>query len=385
MVRPNTAVHVGVYAGSLRPGGGLTVLRTMVNGLSQYPDIHVTVFSGAADSASFMTEMTAGLDNVSHRTFFPGVSSGIRYLFSKTAFVTPRILGTNFDVVVSFNYFLPSYCGLIVVHLNLLSFLEVPWSAGSLGVLKRLDARTACRKADLNIFESRFLLNAATEAVRAQINNPTVSYVGLDPEFRVIAKSVTESEGWENNSILLVSSTQAHKDNSTCLRAVAALVAQRPDVSWHLTVVGGQSSEQWLRFREEARDLGISSHTTFLGPVSKARLRDLFRRSLCSINASRVESFSMVALESMACGCPPIVVRATAIPESVGDAGVLVEPGSATQFASAILAFHENEEFRNAYVKAGFRHASNFSGNRFVQDLKDGIQSVRRLYVSTDE
>jgi glycosyltransferase involved in cell wall biosynthesis len=63
----------------------------------------------------------------------------------------------------------------------------------------------------------------------------------------------------------------------------------------------------------------------FTGWLSDDELIDLYRRARVYVQASRHEGFGLAVAEAMLAGCIPVVVNATAMPEVVGDAGVLIE------------------------------------------------------------
>lgn len=60
------------------------------------------------------------------------------------------------------------------------------------------------------------------------------------------------------------------------------------------------------------------------------------------------EQFGYVLIESMACGKPVISTRTGSIPDVVGDAGLLVEPGHPQALGDAILALIQDEKTRAA-------------------------------------
>ena len=60
--------------------------------------------------------------------------------------------------------------------------------------------------------------------------------------------------------------------------------------------------------------------------LSDEELDDLFRRASVYVQASRHEGFGMGVAEAMLAGCIPVVTDAGALPEVVGDAGVVVGP-----------------------------------------------------------
>jgi glycosyltransferase involved in cell wall biosynthesis len=62
------------------------------------------------------------------------------------------------------------------------------------------------------------------------------------------------------------------------------------------------------------------------GRLADEELDDLLRRASVYVQASRHEGFGMGVAEAMLAGCIPVVTAAGALPEVVGDAGVVVGP-----------------------------------------------------------
>ncbi len=84
--------------------------------------------------------------------------------------------------------------------------------------------------------------------------------------------------------------------------------------------------------RQAPRDLGGARR---LGYVPEEELADLLAAAGCLVLASQTEGFGLPALEAMACGCPVAAYRASSLPEVVGEAGRLVDPGDATALGRA--------------------------------------------------
>ena len=240
-------MNIGVYAGSLRPGGGLTALKQMLGGLIEIPDAQVTVVTGAADVSAALQPLLAAEERLTEQRFHPQAGAFRRYLASKRAF-----RDSDFDWLISVNYHIPTRARLLVYHLNLLSFER--GVRDSLGArIKRWDARRACRLAQCNLFESQYLLERAKQATQQRVAHPGLLYLGVHEDFYRSAPCDEVDPG----ALLLVSSMQEHKDNPTILRMLARLRQDRPEVAWRLSVAGGQSAEQWAPFRQQAAELGV--------------------------------------------------------------------------------------------------------------------------------
>jgi glycosyltransferase involved in cell wall biosynthesis len=62
----------------------------------------------------------------------------------------------------------------------------------------------------------------------------------------------------------------------------------------------------------------------FTGWLSDEALHDAYRRAAVYVQASKHEGFGLAVAEAMLAGCVPVVMDVTAMPEVVGDAGVLI-------------------------------------------------------------
>jgi len=91
-----------------------------------------------------------------------------------------------------------------------------------------------------------------------------------------------------------------------------------PDVSF---VFAGK----WLDDSVEELKAQATANVEFTGWLSDEDLLALYRRSAVYVQASRHEGFGLAVAEAMLAGCVPVVMNVTAMPEVVGDAGVLIE------------------------------------------------------------
>lgn len=91
-------------------------------------------------------------------------------------------------------------------------------------------------------------------------------------------------------------------------------------------VLGGTGPEA-ERLRALARDLAVEPAVRFAGYIPRQELASYFLAADLFLFHSTFETFGIVLAQAMSYGCPIVSVKHTAIPEVVGDAGMLVEPG----------------------------------------------------------
>ena len=103
------------------------------------------------------------------------------------------------------------------------------------------------------------------------------------------------------------------------LRRFVEAGAHLPDVE--LLLVGAWTDDA----ADELRALA-PPNVRLTGRLSDEELDDLLRRASAYVQASRHEGFGMGVAEAMLAGCIPVVTAAGALPEVVGDAGVVVGP-----------------------------------------------------------
>jgi glycosyltransferase involved in cell wall biosynthesis len=135
------------------------------------------------------------------------------------------------------------------------------------------------------------------------------------------------------------------------LEALAKLRTERPHA--HLAVVG--------RLREDSPvaatidRLGLADAITFASGVSDDRLVELYAEAEVAVVPSLYEGFSLPAVEAMACGVPLVTTTGGALPEVVGDTGLLVAPGDPGALAAAMGRVLDDPELASRLGAAGRR------------------------------
>jgi glycosyltransferase involved in cell wall biosynthesis len=82
---------------------------------------------------------------------------------------------------------------------------------------------------------------------------------------------------------------------------------------------------RWLDDSVEELRARAGDNVEFTGWLSDQDLHAAYRRAAVYVQASRHEGFGLAVAEAMLAGCVPVVMNVTAMPEVVGDSGVLIE------------------------------------------------------------
>jgi glycosyltransferase involved in cell wall biosynthesis len=93
---------------------------------------------------------------------------------------------------------------------------------------------------------------------------------------------------------------------------------------------------KWLDDAIDELRAAAPANVEFTGWLSEAGLHERYRRASVYVQASRHEGFGLAVAEAMLAGCVPVVVNATAMPEVVGDAGVLIDSQRTSDVAGGI-------------------------------------------------
>jgi glycosyltransferase involved in cell wall biosynthesis len=97
------------------------------------------------------------------------------------------------------------------------------------------------------------------------------------------------------------------------------------------------------------------------GFVTEERLQELYSTCKAMVFPSLVEGFGLVLLEAMAHGARVVAMNTSAIPEVVGDAGILVEPGIPGGIRQAMERLADDAELGKELEKRGYERLRCFS------------------------
>lgn len=240
--------------------------------------------------------------------------------------------------------------------------LSVP-DPGTMQEARRWRRRaTRVRAARTVVTDSRWSANQAIRLLDIDPSRVEIIHPGVDP---VYAPGPPETTG--SPYLLTVAAFGAHKGMSVAMSVTAALAEE--GYPHRLRLAGPQDEWMAARIAELVAGSPRPDRIDVLGWVDD--LAAVYRGADAVVCTSQAEGFGLPVAEALACGTPVIAFANSAIPEVVGDAGVLVHDGDVTAFTAAVRRVLDSPTLANELRQAGPERAARFSWERAVSSYRD--------------
>lgn len=259
-----------------------------------------------------------------------------------------------------------------IVTVHDLSFVREPDSVmpGMQHQLNRQVPRSVAR-ADHVVAVSAATRQDLIELYQTPPEKISVLYHGVTAEFQPVEdplrlSAVRQKYGLGDRPFVLsVGTLQPRKNFRRLIQAFA-----RVDQAYAL-VIAGSKGWGYQDIFNEIKCFGLERRVHLPGFVTDADLPTLYSAATLFIYPSLYEGFGLPLLEAMACGTPVIASNRSALPEVVGQAGLLVDPVEVEAITGAISTVLADEALQQRLAEAGRRQATRFSWDTMAAALVD--------------
>lgn len=157
----------------------------------------------------------------------------------------------------------------------------------------------------------------------------------------------------------------------------AKLLSLDPETK-HVSILLAGSGPEQNKLRQKARLLGLEKSFRFIGNFTYGEIPALYQSVDAFILPSIPiewwqEQFGMVLVEAMASELPVISTMSGSIPEVIGDAGILIQPGDPVSIAEAVKKVSLDSVYRQELGKKARKRAINVFS---IDCVKDKIKKV---------
>ena len=212
---------------------------------------------------------------------------------------------------------------------------------------------------------SRFSKYAIERYLKIDPNRVFVVYPGIDEIFRPIDRELAKQfvrmkYGIENEYFIYVGAVSKRKGVYDLIKAFSMFI-EGYNRNLSLLLAGPLEDPNVLKL------INKFGNIKYLGHVPRGDLPMLFSASIAFIYPSYHEGFGLPPLEAAACGTPLIVSRIPVFQETIGDAGIFVDPGNIGHLVNAMSTIIDDRDLRLNLAYRALARAKLFTWKRAVR------------------
>jgi glycosyltransferase involved in cell wall biosynthesis len=268
---------------------------------------------------------------------------------------------------------------LVVNHHNLtpVRYLDGWDPTGAFGVLwGRRQLRALAKRARRGIAVSRF---NETDLIEAGFVDTVVVPFFLDraelsraPDPVVLARLQEGGTAGEPRW-LFVGRMAANKAQHDLVKALAAYRAYIEPAAQLYLVGGGADSRYGRALRAFSEELGVADAVHLTGPVAPDVLAAYFDAADVFVSCSEHEGFCVPIIEAMARRVPVVAFGAAAVPETAGEAALLLGDKDPDTVATAVQRVLTDQELRHGMQAAGSARVEVFDPGAVAPAFVDAL------------
>lgn len=229
-------------------------------------------------------------------------------------------------------------------------------------------ARAHAHRADHVIVISRFTAQAVERLLEVPPERISLCQPGA-PAWAPRAKQAGDS-----GYVLFLGTLEPRKNLGVLFDAYEQLASRGSRLP--RLIIAGKTTEHSAPWLARIARPPLASMVQYIGYVEAGRRRELYENAKVLVHPSFEEGFGLTVLEAMTVGVPVIAANRGALPEVVGDAGVLVEAEDAAGFADAIDRMVNDPVASSTAAARGLEQARLFSWERTAGSVLDAYQAA---------
>jgi glycosyltransferase involved in cell wall biosynthesis len=308
-------------------------------------------------------------------TWFPGKLYRILWNFIPVPY--SLFFGKQYDVTHFFNFHVPpGVHGLVVTTVHDMAYKVFPETVRlKTKLMLNLSLHRSLRRAHKVMVVSKFTKNELIKYFSIPAEKIFVAYNGVNTEIFyprtniVQIRDVKLRYGIEGDFLLYMGTLEPRKNIVRLIEAYAYTKTRMPDLP--ALVLAGRKGWLYDEIFEKIIALKLERNIIFTGYVADKDAPFLLSGATAFLFPSLYEGFGMPPLEAMACGTPVLSSNTSALPEVVGDAGILVDPYDIDAIANGIRCLSEDKQLRGLLSDRGLERVKQFTWERSADIIMD--------------
>jgi glycosyltransferase involved in cell wall biosynthesis len=167
---------------------------------------------------------------------------------------------------------------------------------------------------------------------------------------------------------------EPRKNVGGLLDAYERVLVRRPDVPdlW----IAGRATASASGLLERTERPPLAGRVKLTGYIDPALRQQLYEGASLLLLPSFDEGFGLPALEAMTLGIPVVASDRGALPELVGNAGILIDPKDPESIAAAIERILDDTALAREMETRGFERATHYSWEHSARVLRDAYATA---------
>lgn len=141
-------------------------------------------------------------------------------------------------------------------------------------------------------------------------------------------------------------------------------------------ILSGAKQNNFKNVMKKIEELGLNKYVKYLGYVPFEDIPYIFKLSTGLVMPTLFESVSMPIWEAFYLGVPVISSNVCALPEQVGDAGLLFDPNDIEDMADKIYRIWIDESLRKELIQKGYERVKNLTFENYAKQWEKVIEEA---------
>jgi glycosyltransferase involved in cell wall biosynthesis len=218
------------------------------------------------------------------------------------------------------------------------------------------------------------------ELIEKGYQNISILPITLRPEDydEPIAASTASEIRSSTPNLLFVGRIAPNKKQADLVKLLAYVHRIYPTVRFHL--IGSRWEVGYDKYIEDmAANLGLQENLVLTGKVSHQTLLTYYRSADLYVSMSEHEGFGMPLIESMYCELPVLAYGVTAVPSTMGTAGVLFTEKRYPELAELVDILLSDKPFRRRIIERQSEHVQAFLEPQTRRIFETGLRDLNLL------
>jgi len=147
----------------------------------------------------------------------------------------------------------------------------------------------------------------------------------------------------------------------------------------YLTIVGSHNNDAYHSALIKYISSNDITNIEFLNHVSDEILEQVYLESDIYLCMSEHEGFCMPLIEAMSYRIPVVAYAATAVPDTMGSAGILVERKESRYVCDKINRLFEDNQYYEEIIRLQSQHVNHYIRNDYEEELINIIEAVNNI------